>query len=59
MALKSAGRHTPFAQTPALRTRLNPVEHRWGDLHEKPLHNLIFGSIDVLEMHFESSRAGT
>ena len=38
---------------------LNPVEHRWSDLREKPLHNLIFGSIDALEIHFESSLAGT
>jgi len=28
---------------------LNPVEHRWGDLRYKPLHNRIFSSIDVLD----------
>ena len=38
---------------------LIPVEHRWGELREKPLHNRIFSSIDVLEIHFESSLAGT
>ena len=38
---------------------LNPVEHRWGNLREKPIHNLIFSSIDVLEIHFESLMAGT
>jgi hypothetical protein len=59
MALKSAGRHSPFAQTPALRIMLNSVVHRWGDLREKPLHNRIFSSIDDLEIHFESSLAGT
>ncbi len=44
MALKSAGRHPPFAQIHALLTRANPVKHRWGDLREKPLHKLIFSS---------------
>ncbi|MEK6639551.1 MAG: hypothetical protein AABZ17_02650 [Nitrospirota bacterium] len=38
---------------------LNPVEHRWGNLREKPIHNWIFSSIDVLEIHFESLMAGT
>jgi hypothetical protein len=38
---------------------LNPVEHRWGDLREKPLRNRIFSSVDVLESNFESSMAGT
>jgi hypothetical protein len=37
----------------------NPVEHRCGDLREKPLHNRIFSSVDVLEINFESSMAGT
>jgi hypothetical protein len=59
MALKSAGLHTPFAQIQPYSPGLNPVEHRWGDLCEKPLHNRIFSSIDVLEIHFESSMAGT
>jgi len=45
MALKSAGRHPPFAQIPALLTRAQPtVKHRWGDLREKLLHKLIFSS---------------
>jgi len=28
---------------------LNPVEHRWGDLREKPEDYRIFSSIDVLD----------
>ena len=58
MALKSVGRHTPFTQIHPYSPGLNPVEHRWGDLREKSLHNRIFSSIDVLEIHFESSMAG-
>ena len=38
---------------------LNPVEHRWGELREKPLQNRIFSSVDVLEINFKSSMAGT
>jgi hypothetical protein len=38
---------------------LNPLEHRWGNLREKPIHNWIFSSIDVLKIHFESLMAGT
>ena len=59
MALKRAGRHTPLTQIQPYSPGLKPVEHRWGDLREKSLHNRIFSSIDVLEIHFESSMAGT
>ncbi len=50
MALKSAGRYTPFVQTPPYSPGLNPVEHRWGDLCERPIQNRIFSSIDMARM---------
>ena len=32
---------------------LNPVEHRWGDLREKPEDYRIFSSIDVFDLWWE------
>ena len=59
MALKRIGRHTPFAQNHARLTRVQPGGAPLCDLREKPLHNRIFSSVDVLEINFESSMAGT
>ena len=65
MALDGAGRHQRQALTLAIILRLlklppyspelSPVEHLQDDLREKSCHNRIFDSIDVLEIHLESS----
>ena len=65
MVLDGAGWHRSQELVPPANLRLlklppyspelNPVEHLWDELREKSFHNLVFDSIDALEVHLESA----
>ncbi len=65
VVLDGAGWHQSESLLPAPNLRplklppyspeLDPVEHLWDDLREKPFHNRVFDSIDTLENHLEAA----